>query len=110
MTNSPPLPDFDLDCRGQQCPGPVLALARAVAELDDGVFLRVFADDPAFPQDVRAWSRTANAELVGFSEREDCYEAMIRIGAPCSSIVRICTGEVCVRSSISRPSASRSGK
>ena len=36
--------------------------------------------------------------------------AMIRKGAPSFSIVLICTGEVCVRSSIERPSASLSGK
>jgi len=80
MTQNPQIPQFNLDCRGQQCPGPVLAVARAITEIDDGAFLYVYADDPAFPRDLEAWSRTADVELVRVETTGDGYEALLCVG------------------------------
>lgn len=53
-----------LDCRGQRCPLPVIALARRLPELPVGAVLRVLADDPAADTDIRAWCRLRGQEFV----------------------------------------------
>jgi tRNA 2-thiouridine synthesizing protein A len=58
-------PDAELDCRGQRCPLPVIALARRLPELPVGTLLRVWADDPAAAGDIPAWCRMREQELVG---------------------------------------------
>lgn len=57
-----------LDCLGQRCPLPVIALARRLPELPVGTVLRVRADDPAAAGDIRAWCRMRGQELVGSPE------------------------------------------
>ena len=42
-----PMTEVQLDCRGQLCPLPVIALARAFADLAVGDVVAVLADDPA---------------------------------------------------------------
>jgi tRNA 2-thiouridine synthesizing protein A len=57
-----------LDCRGQRCPMPVIALARRLPELPIGAVLRVLADDPAAGNDIAAWCRMRGQEFVGATE------------------------------------------
>jgi tRNA 2-thiouridine synthesizing protein A len=57
--------DNVLDCRGQRCPLPVVALARRLAEVDVGGILTVLADDPAAAGDIPAWCRLRGQEFLG---------------------------------------------
>jgi tRNA 2-thiouridine synthesizing protein A len=54
-----------LDCRGQRCPLPVIALARRLPALPVGGVLRVLADDPAAANDIPAWCRLRGQEYLG---------------------------------------------
>jgi len=54
-----------LDCRGQRCPLPVIALAGRLPQLPVGAVLRVLADDPAAANDIAAWCRMRGQEFVG---------------------------------------------
>jgi len=54
-----------LDCLGQRCPLPVIALARRLPELPIGSVLRVLADDPAAANDIPAWCRLRGQEYLG---------------------------------------------
>ncbi len=54
-----------LDCRGQRCPLPVIAVARRLPELPVGGVLRVVADDPAAANDIPAWCRLRGQEYLG---------------------------------------------
>lgn len=54
-----------LDCRGQRCPLPVIALARRLPELPVGTVLEVLADDPAAAVDIPAWCRLRDQQFVG---------------------------------------------
>ncbi|GAA1837344.1 sulfurtransferase TusA family protein [Microlunatus capsulatus] len=54
----------ELDCRGQRCPLPVIALARRLPALPVGSVLRLLADDPAAAPDVAAWCRMRGQTLV----------------------------------------------
>ncbi|MFC3500532.1 sulfurtransferase TusA family protein [Micromonospora sp. NPDC049366] len=59
------LPDEVLDCRGQRCPLPVIAVARRLPELPVGTVVRVLADDPAAAVDIPAWCRMRGQEFLG---------------------------------------------
>jgi tRNA 2-thiouridine synthesizing protein A len=54
----------ELDCLGQRCPLPVIALARAIRTVPIGSLVRVLADDPAAANDIAAWCRMRGQELV----------------------------------------------
>ncbi|MEU6024478.1 sulfurtransferase TusA family protein [Micromonospora sp. NPDC047134] len=58
-------PDEVLDCLGQRCPLPVIALARRLPQLPVGAVLRVLADDPAAAVDIPAWCRMRDQEFLG---------------------------------------------
>ena len=53
-----------LDCRGQRCPLPVIALAKALPGVPVGEVVRVLADDPAAANDIPAWCRMKGQELI----------------------------------------------
>lgn len=61
-------PDGVLDCRGQRCPLPVIALARHLPRLPVGAVLRVLADDPAAANDIAAWCRMRDQAHLGSPE------------------------------------------
>ncbi len=56
--------DVELDERGRLCPLPVIALARAAADLPAGGVVRLLADDPAAAADVPAWCRMRGHTLL----------------------------------------------
>jgi tRNA 2-thiouridine synthesizing protein A len=62
-----------LDCRGQRCPLPVIALARRLPGVPVGDVVRVLADDPAAANDIPAWCRIRGQEYLG-SPAPDSYE------------------------------------
>ena len=62
-----------LDCLGQRCPLPVIALARALPQVPVGEVVRVLADDPAAANDIPAWCRMKGQEYLG-SPAADVYE------------------------------------
>ena len=62
-----------LDCRGQKCPLPVIALAKQMRNVGIGQTVRVLADDPAAQNDIPAWCRMKGQEYVG-SPAPDVYE------------------------------------
>jgi tRNA 2-thiouridine synthesizing protein A len=53
-----------VDCLGQRCPLPVIALAKTIRAAEDGAVVRVLADDPAAAGDIAAWCRMRGHELV----------------------------------------------
>ena len=57
--------DLELDCRGQVCPLPVIALARTVSEVAVGDVVVVLATDPAAAVDIPAWCRMKEQEYLG---------------------------------------------
>jgi tRNA 2-thiouridine synthesizing protein A len=53
-----------LDCLGQRCPLPVIALAKKIRDVQVGEVIRVLADDPAAANDIRAWCRLREQEFL----------------------------------------------
>jgi tRNA 2-thiouridine synthesizing protein A len=68
---------FELDCRGQRCPLPVIALAKRLPQVDVGDVVRVLADDPAAALDIPAWCRLRDQEYLG-SPMAHAYEVRRR--------------------------------
>ena len=58
-------PTETLDCLGQRCPLPVIALAKRIRDVPVGEVVRVLADDPAAANDIRAWCRMKQQRFVG---------------------------------------------
>ena len=61
---------IELDCRGQRCPLPVIALAKTIRQVEIGQIVRVRADDPAAANDIPAWCRMTGQEFVRGGEDE----------------------------------------
>ena len=61
---------IELDCRGQRCPLPVIALAKTVRTVEIGQIVRVRADDPAAAGDIPAWCRMTGQEFLRAGENE----------------------------------------
>jgi tRNA 2-thiouridine synthesizing protein A len=57
-----------LDCLGQRCPLPVIALARRISAVPVGAVVRVLADDPAAANDIPAWCRLRGQDYLGAIE------------------------------------------
>jgi TusA-related sulfurtransferase len=57
--------DLELDCRGQRCPMPVIALGRRIEDVEVGQTVGVVTEDVAARHDVPAWCRMRQQEWVG---------------------------------------------
>ncbi len=64
-------PATEVDCRGQVCPQPIIALAKALPGVAVGELLAVVATDPAARHDVPAWCRLRGQEYVGEEAADD---------------------------------------
>jgi TusA-related sulfurtransferase/peroxiredoxin family protein len=78
------LPTTTLDCRGLQCPAPILKTAQAAKALaKSGGMLKVIADDDAFPLDIKSWCRSSKFTLLEMGQSADgAHMALIRFAAP----------------------------
>ncbi len=56
--------DVDLDCRGLNCPLPVLKTKKALDGMSSGQVLRLIATDPGSVADMGAFSRRTGHQLV----------------------------------------------
>jgi tRNA 2-thiouridine synthesizing protein A len=56
---------IEINCLGQLCPLPVIALAKRIRTAEVGEVLRVLADDPAAANDIPAWCRMKQQEYLG---------------------------------------------
>ena len=59
-----------IDARGQVCPLPIIALARAAAKAGAGDELTVECTDVAARVDVPAWARMTGNEFIGEKETD----------------------------------------
>ena len=60
----------ELDCRGQRCPLPVIALAKALPTLDLGETITVLTEDPAAAVDIPAWCRLRDQDYLGVTDAD----------------------------------------
>jgi tRNA 2-thiouridine synthesizing protein A len=68
-----------VDAKGQSCPGPLVALARALKEASPGDLFELLATDPGSKSDVPIWAEISGNELLNAETLEDgSYRYTIR--------------------------------
>jgi tRNA 2-thiouridine synthesizing protein A len=68
-----------VDAKGQSCPGPLVALARALKEARPGDLFELLATDPGSKSDVPSWAEISGNELLNAETLEDgSYRYTIR--------------------------------
>jgi tRNA 2-thiouridine synthesizing protein A len=71
--------DRVLDCRGMNCPLPVVKTAQTIRELEIGQLLELCSTDPGVEPDMEAWSRRTGNELVKIEkDGEDVFHVFVR--------------------------------
>ncbi len=71
---------LDLDCRGMNCPLPILKTKKAITGLATGDVLRVVSTDPGSIADMAAFSRRTGNEIIEQSEGAGEYTFLFRKG------------------------------
>jgi tRNA 2-thiouridine synthesizing protein A len=67
-----------VDARGQSCPGPLVALARALKDAASGDLLELLATDPGSKSDVPSWATISGNELIESTEASGEFHYLIR--------------------------------
>ena len=60
-----------VDARGQSCPGPLVALAKAFRDAAPGDLFELLATDPGSRSDVPSWAEISGNELVEAETLDD---------------------------------------
>jgi len=82
---------YQLDAGGLQCPGPVMALAKKLAELEEGDVVEVTATDAGFRNDIPSWCETTGNLLVSVEEKDKKIVAKVQKG---KKAVKAFTGDI----------------
>lgn len=67
-----------LDACGLCCPGPLVQVKASMDSLNDSQILKVTASDPGFYEDIKAWCKRTNNELVDLSKKGANITAFIK--------------------------------
>ena len=70
--------DSEIDCRGLNCPLPILKTKKAVDGLNSGQVLKMLATDPGSVSDVQSWSKRTENTLLEHSEDGGVYSFLIQ--------------------------------
>ncbi|GIM29456.1 CoA-disulfide reductase [Clostridium polyendosporum] len=70
----------ELDACGLSCPGPLMKVKTSIDGLKDGEILKVKASDPGFYEDIKAWAKRTNNELVDLKKDSGIIHASIKKG------------------------------
>jgi tRNA 2-thiouridine synthesizing protein A len=70
--------DQVIDCKGMQCPLPVIKTAQAIKTIESGQVLELLATDPGVEPDMKAWSSRTGNELLKIEKTEDVFHVFIR--------------------------------
>ncbi len=73
-----------LDVRGMQCPGPIVAVKKALEEMKEGEALVVSASDESFLRDLPAWCKSSGHSLLDVKRAGKLLEARLAKGAASS--------------------------
>jgi len=66
------------DARNLNCPLPILKAKKALADMNSGQILKVYATDPGSQRDFQAFARQTGNELVEQSSEGDTFIHLLR--------------------------------
>ena len=72
--------DYTLNCRGMQCPGPIMQLFQQMKVAQDGDQVVISVTDAGFKKDIDAWCRKTKNALLSITEEAGVITATIRKG------------------------------
>ncbi len=70
--------DQVLDCKGLNCPLPVIKTKKTIEQMALGQVLQMIATDPGSKSDMVAWSKSTGHELLETREEPGVYTFFIR--------------------------------
>ncbi|MDO0823177.1 DsrE/DsrF/DrsH-like family protein [Desulfosporosinus nitroreducens] len=73
--------DKSIDACGLCCPGPLMQVKAAMDPLKQGQILKIVASDPGFYEDIKAWSKRTNNQLIDVAKVGGVITAFIKKGA-----------------------------
>ncbi|AHC14219.1 FAD-dependent oxidoreductase [Salinispira pacifica] len=68
MASAAGIKKMEIDARGLQCPGPIMALKKSVDSASEGQIIRETATDPGFYKDVKSWCNMTGNTLVSLEQ------------------------------------------
>ncbi len=71
---------LEIDASGLQCPGPIMALANKMKEVDFGDVVRITASDPGFKNDISVWCEKTGNVLAALKDENKKIVAEIQKG------------------------------
>lgn len=69
-----------LDACGMQCPGPIMKIAEALKNVEDGSVLEVTTTDAGFKSDIGPWCESTGNVLLDITKEDKMYKAIIQKG------------------------------
>jgi len=72
--------DQELDCRGLNCPLPVLKTKKAMDIMSVGQVLKMVSTDPGSKNDITAWASRTGNELLNTSQEGSDFVYYIKKG------------------------------
>ena len=67
-----------INCRGLQCPGPIVRLFKEAQSCAAGDILNIEATDLGFKKDIAAWCKKTKNELLSLEEEDGLVKARIK--------------------------------
>jgi len=69
-----------INARGLRCPGPIVQLFKVVKASEAGDLITIEVTDEGFKNDIDAWCKKTNNQLVSLGEEDGTIRAVIRKG------------------------------
>ena len=70
--------DKVVDARGTACPGPLLAVKQAIADLPDGGIMEILSSDEGTKRDVPRWATKKGYEYLGDFEESGYFTMYLK--------------------------------
>lgn len=70
--------DQELDCRGLNCPLPILKTKKHVDAMETGQVLKMESTDPGSISDMNAWTKRTGHELISHIEDGGIYTFYVK--------------------------------
>ena len=69
-----------VDSRGTACPGPLLAVKQAIADVESGGVMEILSSDAGTKKDIPRWANKKGHEYLGDFEQDGYFTIYLRKG------------------------------
>lgn len=70
--------NVELDCKGMNCPLPILKTKKTIDTMSSGEVLKMLATDPGSVNDMASWSKRTGNEVIEHTEDGDVHTFYIK--------------------------------